>query len=225
MNSFTKLALTLVAAVAVSASSTSAQTTTINWNFTDLNTTFDNGTPVNFTVSPLTAVNSSLSINATSASSGYAGATGGGNAAVSAVLGTLSLTTSTYYSFSLTPSAGFAINSVSFTLGSRSTSTGPTSLSFFSSADSFTTALATNSSPTDSSWNLYTFTFNSTGAPGTPVEFRLYGSGGTSTASNWRTDDLNLTVGAVPVPEPTVYMLLGVGILLCGQRFLRRKSA
>ncbi len=27
------------------------------------------------------------------------------------------------------------------------------------------------------------------------------------------------------VPEPSVYMLLGVGILLCGQRFFRRKSA
>ncbi len=27
------------------------------------------------------------------------------------------------------------------------------------------------------------------------------------------------------IPEPSVYMLLGVGILLCGQRFIRRKSA
>jgi hypothetical protein len=27
------------------------------------------------------------------------------------------------------------------------------------------------------------------------------------------------------VPEPSVYMLLGVGLLFCGQRFLRRKSA
>lgn len=27
------------------------------------------------------------------------------------------------------------------------------------------------------------------------------------------------------VPEPSVYMLLGVGLLLCGQRFMRRKSA
>lgn len=27
------------------------------------------------------------------------------------------------------------------------------------------------------------------------------------------------------IPEPSVYMLLGVGLLICGQRFLRRKSA
>lgn len=26
------------------------------------------------------------------------------------------------------------------------------------------------------------------------------------------------------IPEPSVYMLLGVGLLICGQRFLRRKS-
>ena len=30
---------------------------------------------------------------------------------------------------------------------------------------------------------------------------------------------------AVAVPEPSIYVLLGVGILLCGQRFRRRKSA
>ena len=53
----------------------------------------------------------------------------------------------------------------------------------------------------------------------------MYGSGGTSTASNWRIDDLNITAQASAVPEPSVYMLLGVGLLICGQRFLRRKSA
>ncbi|MGH7937248.1 MAG: hypothetical protein ACRD5Z_07360 [Bryobacteraceae bacterium] len=35
----------------------------------------------------------------------------------------------------------------------------------------------------------------------------------------------NLMVTATAIPEPSVYMLLGVGLLLCGQRFLRgRKS-
>lgn len=33
----------------------------------------------------------------------------------------------------------------------------------------------------------------------------------------------SITVDAVP--EPSVYMLLGVGLLFCGQRFIRRKSA
>lgn len=35
----------------------------------------------------------------------------------------------------------------------------------------------------------------------------------------------NLSISAIAIPEPSVYMLLGVGILLCGQRFSRRKSA
>jgi hypothetical protein len=34
-------------------------------------------------------------------------------------------------------------------------------------------------------------------------------------------DDFSLSV----VPEPSIYMLLGVGILLCGQRFLRRSKS
>jgi hypothetical protein len=35
----------------------------------------------------------------------------------------------------------------------------------------------------------------------------------------------NFSITAAPVPEPSVYMLLGVGILLCGQRFLRRRNS
>ncbi|MEO7167657.1 MAG: PEP-CTERM sorting domain-containing protein [Chthoniobacterales bacterium] len=27
------------------------------------------------------------------------------------------------------------------------------------------------------------------------------------------------------IPEPSIYMLLGVGLLFCGQRFLRRRRA
>lgn len=37
----------------------------------------------------------------------------------------------------------------------------------------------------------------------------------------WNVDNVTLSV----VPEPSVYMLLGVGLLFCGQRFLRRKRA
>ncbi len=42
----------------------------------------------------------------------------------------------------------------------------------------------------------------------------------------WHDNDVSRsTISLSPVPEPSVYMLLGVGILLCGQRFLRRKRA
>jgi hypothetical protein len=34
----------------------------------------------------------------------------------------------------------------------------------------------------------------------------------------------DFTFSAMPAPEPSAYMLLGVGLLLCGQRFLRRKA-
>lgn len=35
----------------------------------------------------------------------------------------------------------------------------------------------------------------------------------------------NFSISAAPIPEPSVYMLLGVGLLFCGQRFLRRRRA
>ena len=197
---------------------------TLNWNFTDGDATFDSGSPANFTVSDLTAGNSTLGINSTSPSTGYTGASGTNNAAVSAVSGALSVSTSTYYSFTLTPGSGFAINATEFSFGSRSTASGPVALTLRSSADNFASDLDSSVAPNDSSWNLYDFTFDITGALDTPVEFRLYGSGGTSTASNWRTDDLNFTAQAAAVPEPATWMLMGVGLLIGAQRLRRKQS-
>ena len=50
----------------------------------------------------------------------------------------------------------------------------------------------------------------------------VYGSGGTNPDGVFFGTG---TITVTTVPEPSVYMLLGVGILLCGQRFLRRKRA
>lgn len=89
--------------------------------------------------------------------------------------------------------------------------------------DNFATDLGSSAAPNDSNWNLYSFNFNTTGASGAPVEFRIYGSGGSSTASNWRIDDLSITAAAVP--EPATYMLFGMGLLVCAQQFRRRRAA
>jgi PEP-CTERM motif len=207
------------------ATSAQAQLTTINWDFTDGDTTFDNGSPVHFTVSDLTVVNSSLSINSTSPSGGYTGASGSNNAAVSAVSGPFDVANSTYYTFTLTPNSGFAINAISFSFGSRSTSSGPVFLSLRSSVDGYASDLDSAVASNDSSWNLYSFSFNTTGGVDTPVTFRLYGSDGSSTASNWRIDDFNLTTQAV-VPEPAAWadLLMGASLLGGAYPFRRRRS-
>ncbi len=49
------------------------------------------------------------------------------------------------------------------------------------------------------------------------------GGGTVATAGTGRIDNFTVTGDLAAIPEPSVYMLLGVGILICGQRFLRGK--
>ena len=217
-----KKLILMVSLLVLCAASRVSAVDVVMWNFSDLNGTFDSSPPTGFAVSALTAVNSSIAFNATSPSSGYTGATGGGNAAVSAVLGGFNVSTSTYYTFTLTPNAGFSIDTTAFSFGSRSTASGPVLLTLRSSVDGFSTDVASAVAANDSSWSLFSFVINVSGHTDTAVEFRLYGSGGSATASNWRIDDLSVT--ATAIPEPATYMLFGVGLLACAQRFRRSKN-
>lgn len=79
-------------------------------------------------------------INATSASSGYTGASGGNNIGVAIPSGvtTINPATTTYFSVTFTPAAGaggFVLQDFDF--GERSTTTGARSLALRSSADGF----------------------------------------------------------------------------------------
>ena len=220
-----KLAL-LLCSFAVAAAA-QAQSTVVRWNFNDLDATFDSGTPVNFSIGIMTVGNTTTSsIDSSSASSGYTGASGGGNFATRAVTGALSISTSTYYTFTLTPATGYQINASNLSVGSRSTGSGPTTLSLFSSIDNYTTPLSTANTSNGSTWALASLPFTVTGATDQAVTFRLYGSGGAGTIGNgnWRIDDLSLTAQAVP--EPSTYAMIGLGAaLLLGIQRFRRKSS
>jgi hypothetical protein len=191
----------------------------MTWDFS-AGTGAPSSLPSNLSGGTLTAVNlagGSLLFDSTSASSGYAGASGGNNASVRTVTSaTLNTSTSTYLTFTLTPAAGYQVQATSLTLGSRSTSTGPTTLSLFSSLDSFATPLASFNVSANSTWTSVTHnSFSVQGAVDTAVTFRLYSAvSGTSASANWRVDDLSMNVTAVP--EPSTYaaifgsMVLGV---------------
>ncbi len=62
-------------------------------------------------------------------------------------------------------------------------------------------------------------------APGSSIYLRWNGAdvSGAGNRDEFALDNINLTYSVVP--EPSVYMLLGVGLLFCGQRYLRRRRA
>ncbi len=163
-------------------------------------------------------------------SMGYAGlngpASGNHNANIAIQGGsTLDTATSTYFEFTLTPSAGMQIEVTSFEMGSFSTALGPTNFTLLSSADGYTTALWTGTAAADSRWTMVTGTWNVslTGPVDTPITFRLYGWNGVGGDNNpnWRIDDV--TLGVVAVPEPSTIASMFVGVTLLGWRAWRRR--
>lgn len=207
------LASLFLSAIALSAAQSQ---TVIGWNFSDLNATYDTGTPTNFTVGDMSIANSygtvATPINATSASSGYTGASGGGNMGQAVNNATFSTSSSPYYAVTFTPASGYSVQVTNFDFGMRSTATGATSYALYSSADNYTTALMAGTSANTSTWALKTnAAFSTTGAVDAPVTLRLYVYNGASNAGsgtiNTRIDDIAITVtatnGATPTPTPT----------------------
>jgi PEP-CTERM motif len=224
----------VLATLAIVSLALSARAATVGWNMDNVDTSAtsvppSSGVPVpNLSVSDLTRANAGAAalVSASSSSSGYTGASGLNNVQGAAAPGTLNLDTSSYFTFTLTPSGGNQVTVTGLSFGSRSTSSGPTALAIYSSLDNYTIAIGTAASPNDSSWNLYDPTLTPvTSATDTALTFRIYASGGSSAASgNWRLDDITLDYGVSPVPEPGTLLLLGLGAGLLGavQRFRRK---
>ncbi|MFT3685356.1 MAG: hypothetical protein QM783_10590 [Phycisphaerales bacterium] len=190
--------------VALLALAGSAQADIITWNFGS--SVVANGGSINasavgggLSATPaLTRNNNNGStdlVNTTSVSSGYAGATGTGNAGAAVPIGAINTNTSTNFQFTITPNAftSLAIGAVQF--GSRSTSTGPQAYSFRSSTDSYASGLFSGTLGNNSTWALQS------GNAGTTItgatNFRIYGFGGAGSpaagTANWRIDDLQIT--------------------------------
>jgi autotransporter-associated beta strand protein len=140
-------------------------------------------------------------LTATSASTGYAGASGTNNAGAAARAGALNINTSgsAAFEFTLTPASGITLTFADLLFGSRSTTTGPQAWTLRSSADGYTSDIATGTVANNSTWTLQdasAFSFAITSA----TTFRLFGYNGTGAPSantaNWRIDDLQFVYTA-----------------------------
>lgn len=225
------LIATLLAVASIGAGK--AATSTLGWNFTDLNGVFDTGTATDFTIGAFTIGNSlgtvSSPFSAVSVSSGYTGASGGGNLGNAVRLGAYSSSTSSYFSITITPATGYEISLTDFDFGTRSTATGAQAFALYSSVDSFGTAIFSGTIANNSSWALKNnsfsaFTFDS------PTEFRLYTFGGTGSPAmgtiNTRVDDVTISLSstATAVPEPHEYAVAVAGLLIALIAMRRRKA-
>jgi hypothetical protein len=160
-----------------------------------------------------------------SVSSGYttaSGLTASGtfNAGAAAFTGALNPATSTYFTLTLTPAAGFAVNLTGIDFGSRSTSTGAQLISVLTSVDNFTVAAGSAPIANNSTWVAINPAITPVlGAVDAPLVIRIYGSAGagapTAGTANWRIDDLtvNATAVSAAIPEPTTLVFLSIGVI------------
>ncbi len=145
-------------------------------------------------------------------------ASGSNNVGAAAKGGSLNTSTSSYFTFTLTNNASYAMSIESLGFGSRSTGSGPTAYTIRTDANAFSSDVSggVGSLPADSSWQYYANSFSTSLslATGASIEFRIYGSGGsalqTVSSVNWRIDDLQVVV----VPEPAALAAASIGSLI-----------
>lgn len=186
------------------------------------------GVPAWLTASTITrnnAANNGAVFSSVSPSNTYSGASAAGNAVMGAFQGSLNGKTVTYsgvtttipvtpisalsyFEVTLTPSADMAVNIARIDFGSRSigSSGGPANVVIRSSLDNYAANVFSQNINTGASWVAVNagFTAPLIGAKGVPVTVRIYANDavGTTSANNWRIDDLNITVNyAEPLPQ------------------------
>jgi hypothetical protein len=192
-----------------------AQAQTISWNFgtnaPPLASPSSN-TATHVTAGCLTNGNSTTTLLSNSSPSDYSGASGSYNACATAKTGALSVASSTYFTFTLTPDTTNTLRVTGLSFGSRSTGTGPQAFSVRSSLDDYAAALAFGPLANNSTWALKSVAFTAISqTPATPMTVRIYGYNGAGSVSsgNWRIDDLTVAVSAAGTNTPPVILPVG----------------
>jgi hypothetical protein len=206
-----------------------AYTVEFNFGSASATTSTTSGTPLDSSVGSMSLGNTLGTLgtnpNSTTPSTGYATASGGFNYDQVAKNGTLSTSTSTYYQFTVTPTAGNLVQIMDFDFGANSTtSKGPLSYVLRWSVDSYAANITSGSLTANSTWAYKDNSFSplSSTALGGAVTFRLYvygGSGASSGTSNFSLDDVRV---GIAVPEASDCALYGCAGLV-GLTWLHRR--
>ena len=225
----------LVAARASSASSVVASYLFINSSAASSDS--DPSTAGNFTVS-IASPNGGISV--TSGNGGYlkANVAGAGITGTTAQKESAAITNGTYYSFTITPAAGTALQltSLTFNLGGSANSQGNFIVSAFlrTSVDNFSANTGTITSGSYSVPNDGNAHFNSTGtnidlsglssiAGTTTLEIYSYINTSNSGGVYARINNVMLNATTIPIPEPSTYAL-GLGAFTGLFAFSRRRK-
>ena len=172
---------------------------TVYWDFNALEPVSNSAADV--AVGGVARVNGGTSdlLSELSPSGNYTAASGLTNLQAAAREGSLSTNDSTWFEVTLTPGAGRVISLTELAFGMRSTASGPVAYCVRAGTDGYASDLAVGLIAADGEWVLkeHAVVFRSA-VPGEPVTVRIYGHGGSSSsAGNWRLDDLEMDVEAV----------------------------
>jgi hypothetical protein len=215
-------------------SSKAGLTNAVYWDFFTGGTSATSNSFSGLTVSSLSQGNSGAAVallSATSPSSANPYTTAAGfsdsgstNAEIVAPTGVLNLgaSGSAFFAFNLSlgVSSALSYDVTNISFGSRSTGTGPQTLSLYDSTDGFASShfVSSISVVTNSLWTAASFANLSVLIPDntSTVSFRIYGSDGVGSAgssANWRIDDLGVALS--PAPEPSSLALALMSGMTC----------
>lgn len=129
-----------------------------------------------------------------------------------------SLDANDYFTWTITPTGGATLNLTSFVYTGQASGTGPTTFSFRTSADSFSTGLGTATA----TGATITLTGGAFQGLSSALEFRLYGWGASSASGTFSVNDFTFNGSVSAIPEPSTYAALA-GASALGLSIWRRR--
>ncbi len=136
---------------------------------------------------------------------------------------------SNYTIFTITPGSGFQVTLSGFSYFYASSSSGPNSLSLFSSADSYSTSLSGSQGLTQAAstivaadWHQNSATISLTFSE--PTTFRLTGTGASGASGVLRLDAVTLSGSVSAIPEPSTYAAIFGSLALAATVWHRRRQ-